>query len=277
MKAQQIISVTVDQIEVENRKKLEQWFVAQDALMEYYEEIEEEGAYPDLYGKSVLLSESQFPKVYAIVSDICSILEISIPECFVYDSYRYLIDSEGISRPRLEISARLLNDFTENELKQVLAKELYHIAAGHLVHEVMAEKILELFDTIPNLPVVNLINQFGGSVAFEAAGFHFRNIAFNWFKSACFSADNFGVAYTGDVRSSLYATLLTIVNERKLAESIHIPAYVGQIGNIEACLGPAATIEIVNEVIPYGPYRIKNMLRFILSADGRKLANRLRN
>lgn len=268
-------NLSIDENELELKDKLQSWFVAEDTFMQYFEEIEEEGAYPDLYGKSVLLDGKHFPKVQKTVDDVSKILELSSPECFIYDSYKYLIDSEGINKPRLEISARLIKDFSENELKHIIAKEIYHIKAGHIRLEVLSEKMFDLLDSIPNLPVVNLLNQFGGSLAFEATSFHFRNIAFNWFKSACFSAENFAIAYTKDIKSSLISTLLTIFNERALTESINISSYINQISKIEACNGPAATIEIINEVIPYGPYRLLNMLRFIVSARGRKLYGKL--
>jgi hypothetical protein len=271
MDSQNIIELCRDSNETDNQVKLDQWLVAQDSLLEYFEEIEEEGAFPDLYGKSVLVSESQFPNVFNIVNSLSALFQIDPPECFVYDSYQYVVDSEGISRPRLEISARLLEDFSDNELKHVLAKELYHIAAAHIPLEVLAEKTLDLFQSIPNLPGINIINQFGGSLAFEAASFHFRNIAFSWFKSVCFSADNFAIAYTGDIKSSIRATLMTVLNERGLVETIDIHSYINQIGKIEACLGPAATIEVINEVIPYAPHRVKNMLRFLTSENGIEL------
>ncbi len=271
MDKQHIIRLCRDSNEESHRKVLDQWLVAKDSIQEYFEEVEEEGAFPDLYGKTVLVSDSQFPFVHDVVKKISTLFDISQPECFVYDSYRYVVDSEGISRPRLEISARLLADFSKKELEHVLAKEMYHIAASHLILEVLAEKTEGLFVSIPNMPGLNIINQFGGSLAFEAAGFHFRNIAFSWFKSACFSADNFAAAYTSDLNSSLRATLMSVLNERGLAEAVDIKSYINQIGKIESCLGPAATIERVNEVIPYAPYRIKNMLKFMTSENGIEL------
>ena len=68
MDSQNIIELCRDSNETDNQVKLDQWLVAQDSLLEYFEEIEEEGAFPDLYGKSVLVSESQFPNVFNIVN-----------------------------------------------------------------------------------------------------------------------------------------------------------------------------------------------------------------
>jgi hypothetical protein len=105
-------------------KRLEKWFVAEDAFAEYVEQVEEEGAYPDLYGKSLHASASQHPRVHGMICEVSEVLGIEPPPCFVYESYNYVVDSEGLRRPRLEMSARLARDYGEAELRHVLAKEL---------------------------------------------------------------------------------------------------------------------------------------------------------
>ncbi len=199
-----------------------------------------------------------------------------IPQAFIYDSYECVVDSEGIKIPRLEISARFIKEFTTKEITHTLAKEMYHIRVGHIYYEVMAEKIMDLFNAVPNLPGINILKQFGGAFVAQGANFHFRSLAFKWFSCACFSAENFAIAYTNNIESSISATLMGIFNERILVDSINIKDYLEQIPKIESCIGPAATLEIINEVIPYGPYRIDNMLKFVMSEKGRKLYNFLK-
>lgn len=271
MNASSIISACTDPQELIQGKKLEDWYVAEETILEYYKEVEEEAALPDLFGKTLLVNNKQFPHIHSIVKDIAEILNFPAPLCFIYDSQKYLIDSEGISHPRLEISSRLAKDFSRDELKHVIAKEMFHLRQKHIEKQIMTGKILGLFHLLPNLPVISMLKTFGGGTAADAAGFHFQNLAFTWFKHACFSAENFAVSYTASVKDSITATLLTIFNERQLVESIDVRDYIKQIGRIESCTGPSATLEILNEVIPYGPYRILNMLRFLTSATGSDL------
>jgi len=273
MNSQEILELAKHPEEDNASLKIRKWFIAEDVLMQQFEEIEEEGALPDLLGKNILISENQFGNIYKIIESIALLLEIPIPQTFIYDSYDCLVDSEGIRIPRIEISARVIKEFTEKELTHTLAKEMYHIRAGHLLYEVMSEKIMGLFNVIPNLPGINIVKQFGGDLAAQGASFHFRSLAFKWFSYACFSAENFAIAYTNDIKSSISGTLMGIFNERLLIDSININDYRQQIPKIETCQGPAATLEIINEVIPYGPYRIDNMLKYILSKKGRKLYN----
>lgn len=270
----QIIAAAKDPNEEPWGERLEKWFVAEPAFIQYFEDVEEEGALPDLFGKSVLASRRQLPEVHDKVEAVARVLGCTAPECFVYESYSYLCDSEGLGRPRLELSARAVRDFDEDELIHLIAKEMYHIAAGHLRREVMTEKMLELIRMVPELPGLNLLKQFGSGAAIEAAAFTMRNTAFNWFKHACFSAENFATAYTGNARASVAATLMTILNERGLVEAVDLQAYMDQISAIESLLGPLATLDKADEVLPYGPYRVQNMLRYAVSDRGRELTLR---
>lgn len=259
--------------EADAARRLEAWFFGEPAFKEYFEQVEEESCLPDLYGKSVLVTERQFPDVHREIASISAFLNIAPPPCFAYEGYGYLCDSEGLSEPRLELSARAIRDFSTAELRHLLAKELYHVAARHLRMEMMAEKMLALVQALPSvgsaIPGVGLVMKFGGSAAFEAATFSLRNVAFHWYRSACFSADCFAAAYTADLGASLRALLLTIFNERSLIAELRIDEYLRQIGRIEALMGPLATLDKVDEVLPYGPYRVQNILRYIVSDRGR--------
>ena len=252
-------------------KALQEWFIAEDAFIEYFEQIEEEGAYPDLFGKTVTSNAKQYPEVYETAKDVCRILGIDVPLLFVQEDYDYSVDSEGLHRPRVEISARLIREFSLNEMRHKLAKELFHIAAGHLRFEVMTEKMLGVINAIPGLPGINMLQMFGSQLAFEAASFRLRSLAFKWWEYAVYSAENFAVSYTGDVASSVNATLMTVLNERSQIKALDLQTYLRQITAVECCVGPLATLDKIDEVHPYAPYRILNMLRFVLSNRGRAL------
>lgn len=267
----QIIKVATDDREHEIAVALRQWFIAEDAFIQYFEEVEEEGAYPDLFGKTVTAGANQYPEVFEVAEDVCAILGIEVPHLFIQEDYDYSIDSEGLDRPRLEISARLIRDFTLNEMRHKLAKELFHIAAGHLQLEVMTEKMLEILNAIPGLPGINILRAFGSDLAFEASSFRLRSLAFEWFEYATYSAENFAIAYTGDVSASVNATLMTVLNERSQLDALDLRSYIRQIAEIESCVGPLATLDKIDEVHPYAPYRVLNMLRFVLSDRGRAL------
>ncbi|MFZ2958571.1 MAG: hypothetical protein WA705_16915 [Candidatus Ozemobacteraceae bacterium] len=262
-----LFEVVSDPAESSLRNTLNAWIVAETPLMNYFEEVEEEAALPDLFGKSVLVGPDQFSNVHGMIKQISKVLEMPQPLCFIYDSSRYEIDSEGVKLPRLEVSVKILQDFSEKELIHVLSKELFHIKVGHTRVKILVSKMTKLLNILPELPVVNILKQFGSNVAFEATAFHFRSVAFSWYKAACFSAERFALSATDDICSSTTAILLTIFNSKKLVDSINLSSYISQIPKIESCLGPAATVEVTNEALPYGPYRILNMITFALSGN----------
>ncbi len=266
-----IIEAAIDHRLAGVKTALQEWFIAEDAFIEYFEQVEEEGAYPDLFGKTVMAGAKQYPEVYETAADVCAILGIAIPFLFVQEDYDYSVDSEGLHRPRIEISARLIRDFSPNEMRHKLAKELFHVAAGHLRLEVMTEKMLDILNAIPGLPGINMLRLFGSDIAFEAASFRLRSLAFKWWDYATYSAENFAVAYTGDVSASVNATLMTVLNERSQLDALDLPSFLRQVTAIESCVGPLATLDKIDEVHPYAPYRVLNMLRFVLSNRGRAL------
>ncbi|MBK7777856.1 MAG: hypothetical protein IPI43_27720 [Sandaracinaceae bacterium] len=219
----QKLALAADPLEADTRKALEKWFVAESAFLEFFEEFEEEGVYPDRLGKCSVASPRQHPELHGAASEVADVLGITVPDIFVYESYSHVCDSEGMRRPRLEISARILRNYTDDELKHVVAKEMYHIYAGHLRLEVMAEKMLGLIAAVPSLPGIAMIRQFGGAAAFDLIGFNVRNTAFRWFERACFSAENFATAYVGNIGASVDATLLGVLNERSLVSALSLP------------------------------------------------------
>jgi len=275
MEPENIINLCKDSNEDYYLRTLKSKYVAENSFIDFYKKFEEEASYPDLFGKCVEVNSSQFKDLYNVISEISKLLGIESPRCFIKDSYSYTIESEGLNYPWLELSAKAYNDLSKKEISFLIAKELYHIANNHLYHEIMSEKMFDLINSLPNIPGINIISKFGGDIFFEHKEFQYRQTAFQWFRSACLSADNFALSYIKDLKSSIDAILLTVLNERKMVDQIDLKRYINQIANIETCLNPMATLEKINEVLPYGPYRMLNLLRFYLSENYYKLENNL--
>ena len=121
------------------------------------------------------------------------------------------------------------------------------------------------------MPVVSLLKPWGGGQACDAFAFEFKSIVFSWYRSICFSADNFAVCYTGSIKDGVNAILMTIFNDRSLVDEIHLKSYLNHISEIESCRGPMAMLEILNEALPYGPYRVLNLLQFFMRDSAREL------
>jgi uncharacterized RDD family membrane protein YckC len=85
-----------------------------------------------LLGSSVMLHETQYPRVFAIVKRACAALAIPMPLVFVRDDYYVPVAALGFGEPyALVISSHWIETFRDDELTFMIGRELGHVAAGH--------------------------------------------------------------------------------------------------------------------------------------------------
>ena len=69
----------------------------QKSVENVYDEIDYKIKLPDFLGKTVKVTQKQFPEVYRIVNEISSNMDIDNPTVYVYDDYYFGAESYGIS------------------------------------------------------------------------------------------------------------------------------------------------------------------------------------
>lgn len=85
-----------------------------------------------LFGSSVLLHRTQYPRVFAIVQRACAALGIPMPLIFARDDNYVPVAAVGFGEPyALVISTHWIEVFRDDELAFAIGRELGHIAAGH--------------------------------------------------------------------------------------------------------------------------------------------------
>lgn len=85
-----------------------------------------------LLGSSVLLHETQYPRLFEIVRRACAALEIPAPLVFVRDDPNVPAAALGFGEPyALVVSSHWIETFADDELTFMIGRELGHIAAGH--------------------------------------------------------------------------------------------------------------------------------------------------
>jgi uncharacterized RDD family membrane protein YckC len=85
-----------------------------------------------LFGSSVMLHKTQYPRVFAIAQRACAALEIPMPLIFARDDNYVPIAALGFGEPyALVISTHWIEAFRDDELAFMIGRELGHIAAGH--------------------------------------------------------------------------------------------------------------------------------------------------
>ena len=88
----------------------------QKEIEKTYEEIDYKIRRTDLLGKTVQVTAHQFPTVNKLVKSICEYEQMECPPVYVYEDYYYGAESYGIREPWIELSAKTIQDFSEEEL-----------------------------------------------------------------------------------------------------------------------------------------------------------------
>lgn len=224
-----------------------------EQLRENYIFFEEKKRRPDLLGKTVKVTANQFPEIYQIAKNIEGKTQLNIPDLFVYEDFYYGMESKGIEKPWIEISASLLRDFSENEIEFMLAREMYQIQYKHTYYRILLEQSLQLLGK-GYLP-------FSEGIAEDAA----KVIYYLWSRISNYSADCFGYIVCMDIEASIKAILKCVLNSVILAENMNLLEYIKQGEAINGLHDEVYEATKSDEQFPYGPFRIKNLLAYSTS------------
>lgn len=221
-----------------------------------YEEFDERLEEPDLFGKSVMVSSHQFPKIYKIVCGICRDLNLEYIPTFVYEDFYYGVEAKGIRNVHIEISAKTIQDFTEDEIKFLIARELFLIKCGALNEKVIIEECLKNFDHF-QIPMVH-----------ECVKDSFKLLSYRYLRSMHYSCDNFAYVYVGSMETAFQAIIKSILNNKALAAQVDFSEYMKQGNRINELVDKVSIFTKMDEKIPYGPFRMKNLLAYAISKYG---------
>ena len=183
----------------------------QESIEKVYEEIDYKMKQPDFLGKTVRVTQKQFPEVYQIVKGLVVKEQIELPEIYVYEDYYYGAESYGINKPWIELSAKTIQDFTKEELTFVLAREIYKIADGVTKQKTMMEQRFKA------------IRQMSPDEFEQVSKLSF----YHWYRLANYSADNYGYLMCGSIKSSINAILMMVLNSKMLAGQVDVKEFIG--------------------------------------------------
>ncbi len=112
-----------------------------------------------LLGGSIHVTPKQCSKIYKIFKEACDILDMHEPDLFlvthpVANAYTF-----GVERPFITLQSGLVDLLEEDELMAVLAHELGHVKAGHVLYKSVAfilAKLAEKFLGLGGIAVFGL-------------------------------------------------------------------------------------------------------------------------
>ena len=237
-------------------EKLNNALKFEDQLACYYKNYTEKMMLPDLLGKTVMVTHKQFPELYEIALRICDLINFNVPKIYVYEDFYYGIDSRGMTCPWIEISAKTLEDFTEDELIFLIAKEINNIFLKHTYYyEIIdhTKKYIHGHITVPGSDTIKKVDILP---------------MMTWARIACYTSDCFGYIMNGNLTACTSAILKMVLNSSFLADHVNVKEFINQSSEINSLNEDACNKSKYDEMVPYACFRIKNLIGYASSWRG---------
>jgi RDD family/Peptidase family M48 len=190
-----------------------------------------------LLGSSVMLHETQYPRVFAIAKRACAALEIPMPLVFAREDNLVPVVALGFGEPyALIISSHWIEVFRDDELAFMIGRELGHIAAGHTRY-------------------LSLLSVNGNENAFISAIFG------AWLRRCTFTCDKVGLLCCGSLDAAIRA--IGVASFHEFGRRIDYAAFAEQHREIENDAVMRWGAWLGSE--PYATNRIASLRHFITS------------
>ena len=213
-------------------------------------------------------SKNQMPEIYKITERTSKMFGVNQPEVYIFHLDMYGANAEGLSNPWIELYSRSYEDMTTQEQSFMIGREIGHIQCNHVLYEILIDFILEASGYLNNIPGVGtLLGLIGPNRVVQAL----RMSLYPWNRASEYTADCAGYLATGgDMTSSCNAIIKCIVRSKVLAEHASIKDFYAQVKEIDSMTGYLANYSKRDEIVPYGQFRIRELIRFASSERGIK-------
>jgi Zn-dependent protease with chaperone function len=190
-----------------------------DALVAKFIELRfEKLLYVFNIASSVQVNERQFPRIHGMLREGCAILDMPEPALYVTQTPTVNAFTFGHNNPFMVLFTGTLDLLTDDELMTVIAHELGHIKAGHVLYLTMASQIRDLSAMIGQLTlgIGSLV-----LIGIEAA-------LINWRRRAELSADRAALLVMQD-SAPVISTLAKLAGgSKRFADELNTDAFLDQ-------------------------------------------------
>lgn len=165
---------------------------------------------------AIRVNERQLPRVNNLVLEACHVLDVKeVPPVFVVNQPVFNAGAWGASKPFMTYNSAMVEEFTDDELIDVIGHELGHIKSGHVVYKTAAYILREMLARI-------LFTMPLGIPAILAVGYALME----WSRKAEYSCDRAGLLVSQNLDQSLSVNLKLAGG--KLNEDINLDEFVSQ-------------------------------------------------
>ena len=169
-------------------------------------------------GDSLRVSPRQCSRIYNDLREACSILDVPEPDCYISQTPHPQALAFGLERHTLVLTTGLVDLLTDAERLAVMAHELGHIKAEHMLYRTMAVTLAELMSEVTKglpLPANLLTNAMLLSL-------------YAWFRRSEFTADRAGLLVVQDPDIVNSALLKMAGGSLRLADDLNVDEFVKQ-------------------------------------------------
>jgi Zn-dependent protease with chaperone function len=208
-----------------------------------------------LLGRSIRVSDRQFPRIHRIARECAETLGVPVPTVYVQNSPYINAHTSGTDDDAyIVIHAALVDHFTDEELKFVIGHETGHIQNKHVVYGTVLQLLLRSAGLFVGWIVAP------AQMALRA-----------WYRRAEITCDRAGLLCVRDLDVASRTFLKLAVGSRKLYEQLDVEAFLAQAR--EGRVGVGRFLEAF-ESHPYLPKRIEALRVFADSALYRDAAGK---
>jgi len=210
----------------------------------------------DLIGQEVLVTEKMEPDIFKQAKNLSLLYGFGkIPLIYIKDDPYVNAYTSGIEEPFIVITTKLLDIMKPRERLYVLAHEFAHIKSDHVRFKLVSDGIIS--ETL-NLP---FLSDFAKLIDIPIKLYMLK-----WSRLAEQSCDRAGFLIAGNVGDCCSALLKLELRRDKLSKGA-IAAYLHQARQLDA-LSWISKANVLDETHPYGPIRLRELIRFASSNDG---------
>jgi Zn-dependent protease with chaperone function len=167
---------------------------------------------------SVKVGPRQFPRLYDMLRESCSILDVPEPELYVSQSPQVNAFTFGHTSPHIVLFSGLVDLMNDEEIRGTIAHEVGHIKCGHVLYYSMATALRDISAIISELTL-----GLGGIVliGFEAA-------LINWRRRSELSADRAQLLVAQDLNTCLGTLAKLAGGSARLADQLNPAEFLEQ-------------------------------------------------
>ena len=159
---------------------------------------------------SVRCGPKQYPTLYRMLEESCKVLDMPVPELYLSNNPIPNAFAGGVERPYITLRSGIVNNMTDEQLYHVIAHELGHIKAEHVLYFNVGAVLFAILDLLGRRTL--------GTT--DVAAYALVLAFYEWSRQAEFSADRAGLLVTQSLDVSIDAEIaLTAGNTRHDGEA----------------------------------------------------------